>query len=219
MNTHSFIIFDLAGTTVQDPNIVGSCFASALAKAGVHPTAAEINANMGTPKLIAIRKMIDQYESQADAEAVHERFRQLILDTYRTSPEIAEMPGTSEVFRELRTRGFRIAVNTGFDRETTDILLGRMGWGDLVDDSITSDEVAHGRPHPDMVFALCQRAGIDPKQTVKVGDTPADIGEGRSAGVGLVVAAGYGTHTLEELAGLNPDAMISSISELLLLDL
>ncbi len=90
-----------------------------------------------------------------------------------------------------------------------------MPWDGLIDDSITSDEVEHGRPEPDMIFELCRRANVSPEETIKVGDTPADILQGRAAGVGLVVATTYGTHTKEQLEKHNPDLFIDQIGDLL----
>ena len=41
---------------------------------------------------------------------------------------------------------------------------------------------------------------VDPEEVAKIGDTPADIEEGRAAGCGLVVGVTYGTHSRIELA-------------------
>ena len=82
-----------------------------------------------------------------------------------------------------------------------DAALARLGWDhDVVDLTVTSDEVEQGRPHPHLIYRAMQLAGIgDPRDVAKVGDTPADIEEGRAAGCGLVVGVTYGTHSRAEL--------------------
>ena len=46
----------------------------------------------------------------------------------------------------------------------------------MIDAVVTSDEVPHGRPHPDMIRQLMQRLGVqDPLRVAKVGDTRADL--------------------------------------------
>lgn len=212
-------IFDLAGTTVRDTNTVGSCLQGALRSAGLEVSVPDVNSVMGIRKPIAIQMLLDRYSFSGDVELIHDRFVELMIETYRTSPDIAEIPGVTPTFQELKARGIRVAVDTGFDRATTNMLLARMNWGDLLDDSITSDEVAHGRPHPDMALELCRRAGVTPAETIKVGDTPADLQEGAAACVGLNVGVLYGTHTEEELSPYGPDALLSDIRELLLLEI
>ncbi|MEQ1823609.1 MAG: HAD hydrolase-like protein [Fimbriimonadaceae bacterium] len=212
-------IFDLAGTTVSDSNTVGGCLQEALLAAGVAVTVDDVNVVMGIRKPIAIQMLLHQYGASGDVEAIDADFRGRMIETYRTSPEVREIPGTSATFRVLKELGIRIAVDTGFDRETTDILLERMAWGDLVDDSIASDEVQSGRPAPDMIFELCRRANVAPSEVIKVGDTPADLKEGAAAKVGLNVGVLYGTHTRAQLEAFWPDALLEEIGDLLRLDI
>jgi len=49
---------------------------------------------------------------------------------------------------------------------------------------------------------LMKRLGmIDPARVAKVGDTPADLQEGRNAGCGLIIGVTQGTHSREQLEG------------------
>lgn len=214
MNNPKLIVFDLAGTTVRDTNTVGSCLQAALEGAGVSVTVDDVNSIMGQPKPVAIATLLERYDTDGDVDEIYKEFRRLMIETYETSPDVAEIPGTTETFVALRNKGLRVTVDTGFERDITDVVLTRMGWDDLVDDSISSDEVENGRPYPDMILELCRRAGVEPSETVKVGDTPSDIEEGRRAGAGCVVGVTYGTHTKEQLSGLEPDFIISDIREL-----
>jgi phosphonatase-like hydrolase len=208
------VVFDLAGTTVRDTNTVAGALQAALAEIGVMASVAEVNAVMGIPKPVAIAQILAAHGSDGDVNTIHARFQSLMIEIYRTDPGIDEIQGATDVMQQLKSAGLKIAVDTGFDRAITDVVIGRMPWRDLIDDSIASDEVAHGRPTPDMLFALAERQGVAPSDIVKVGDTPSDIQEGRAAGAGLVVGVLYGTHTREQLAPHGPDALIEHLSEL-----
>src|SRR5690606_23925643 len=108
---------------------------------------------------------------------------------YRSDSSVQEMPGATEVFRRLKDSGLKVALDTGFCRPIADVILDRLGWAQngLLDATVTSDEVTHGRPHPDLVLEAMRRSGVDRvESTAKVGDTPADLQEGMSAGCGLV---------------------------------
>lgn len=219
MAIYKLAVFDLAGTTVKDTNTVGKCLQDALEAVGVQVSVEDVNSVMGIRKPVAIKQLLDRAGAEGDPDVIDADFRKRMIETYRNSPDVQEIPGTTKTFGVLRKMGIKIAVDTGFDRETTDILLERMGWGDLLDDSITSDEVENGRPAPDMLLELCRRAGVSPDETIKVGDTPADIQEGASAKVGLNVGVTYGTHTEAQLQPYGPDVLLSEIGDLLRLDI
>ena len=57
------VVFDMAGTTVNDDDSVNRCLRSSLAAAGLSVTAAQVNAVMGLPKPTAIAMLIDQFDT------------------------------------------------------------------------------------------------------------------------------------------------------------
>ncbi len=114
-------------------------------------------------------------------------------------------------------RGIRVALNTAFSRDIAQTIVDRFHWlkDGLIDDLIATDEVAAGRPQPDMIRALMARHGLsDPSGVIKVGDTEVDIREGRNAGAGMVVAVTTGAYTRAALQQHAPDHIIDSLGEL-----
>jgi phosphonatase-like hydrolase len=204
-------VFDLAGTTVHDDHAVVGCLVDALGAAGFTVAPEAANALMGIPKPLAVRQLAPEIDDSL-ADSVHEDFRRRMIAHYASSPEIREIEGTSEAFARLRAAGIRVAVDTGFDRSTVDVLLPRMGWS--IDGSITSDEVERGRPYPDMVLALMARFGVeDPSLVAKIGDTPSDLGEGTAAGCGFVIGVTEGTHTFAQLVGHPHTHLVGSVRD------
>jgi phosphonatase-like hydrolase len=203
-------VFDVAGTTVLDDDAVIDAVQSALAGAGVRVPRPAIKAVMGMAKPAAIRHLLCSYAPfpahQMDdrADEIHATFVQLVVERYRSGP-IRPVPDAADVFRRLRSAGVRVALDTGFSREVLDVLLARLRWDRaVVDVTVASDEVEQGRPHPDLIYRAMQLTGIvDPQEVAKIGDTPADIAEGRAAGCGLIVGVTYGTHSRVELDRLD----------------
>jgi phosphonatase-like hydrolase len=215
------IVFDMAGTTVNDEDSVNRCLREALGAHGLEVTPEQVNAVMGIFKPDAIRILIGQSskgDSLADrVDAIHEDFVARSVRFYREDPSVYEVEGAGRTFARLQAAGIKVALNTGFNRAITDVILDRLGWrrSPLVDATITSDEVARGRPHPDMIRALMAKFGIEDSSSVaKVGDTPADLGEGRAAGCGMVVGVTGGTHSAEQLEPHPHTHLIHSIVEL-----
>src|SRR5262249_17960150 len=199
------VVFDLAGTTVRDGDAVGGAFRAALAAAGVQGGRGAVDGVMGLAKPAAIRQLLARASAtagEAEVEAIHADFVRRMQRFYAEDPGVGEISGAAEAFRRLRAAGIRVALNTGFSRPILEPLLARLGWSvpQTVDAAVTSDEVEHGRPHPDMIRLLMTRLGItDPGAVAKVGDTWVDLEEGIRAGCGLVVGVGTGTHSLAQL--------------------
>lgn len=204
---YALVVFDLAGTTVSDNNDVARILTQTLKNFGVMVTMEEANALMGIPKPKAIRELLTvkkQFRLLDDntVELMHQAFRTSMVEFYRNDPDVKETNGATEIFELLKSQGLKIAVDTGFDRLITDVVLERMGWvrNGLVDVSVTTDEVCNGRPYPDMIFEAMKRTGItDVRQVVKVGDTPADLQEGAAAACGCVIGVTGGATSFDVL--------------------
>jgi len=212
------VVFDMAGTTVHDADAVNRCFRAALAGAGLAVDAAAVNAVMGLPKPEAIRRLVGSSPLADRVAAIHADFVERMRRHYGTDPDVGEVPGTAATFVRLRRAGIRVALDTGFSRDIAQVVIDRLGWGGahpIIDASVTSDEVPHGRPHPDMIRHLMRRCGVgDPAHVAKVGDTPADLAEGHNAGCGLVVGVASGSHTRAELARHPHTHLIESVADL-----
>jgi phosphonatase-like hydrolase len=217
------VIFDMAGTTINDDDGVNRCLRAALDHVGVAATREAVNQVMGIPKPEALRQLIERYERPdllAQIDAIHGDFVRRMIDFYRTDPSVHEIAGAAETFRRLRTAGIKVALDTGFTRDIADVVLARLGWNDpkLLDATVTSDEVKRGRPHADMVEKAMRDLGIaDARRVAKVGDTPADLQEGTAAGCGLVIGVTGGSHTAEQLKPFAPTHLIGTVAELPLL--
>ena len=214
------VVFDIAGTTVHDGDAVHRCLASAVAIVSATPSRAAINRVMGMPKPLAIASLLIGLRGvppqPAEVQRLYAEFESKMIEHYRTSPDVREADGAADVFRWLRKHGVVIALDTGFAEAITDVIVERLGWAhDLVDLTVSSDEVLSGRPHPDMVYRVMERVSVsDPARVAKVGDTPADLLEGTAAGCRFVIGVTGGSHTREELAAHPHTHLIATLREL-----
>ncbi|MFQ3612135.1 MAG: HAD family hydrolase [Cyanobacteriota bacterium] len=218
------VVFDMAGTTVKDNDDVSKALIAAFAQVGIPIGVTETNPVMGYPKPVAVRLLLEKHWPDAAqvtpelVDKVHSLYLQAMIRFYQTDPDLQEAPGASETFAALKKQGIRVALDTGFDRATADVLLQRLGWLEqgLIDASVTSDEVANGRPHPDMIFEVMRRTGVDQvSQVAKVGDTPSDLQQGSRAGCRYVVGVTSGSHSAEELAKEPHTHLIEHLPQLL----
>jgi len=215
------VVFDVAGTTVVDGGEVLRCFSEAFQEEGIRVPPDAVNAVMGIHKIEAIKQLLGEFAPNRKEPGLpnllHDDFEQRMIDFYTYHPNIAVYPGVLALIRQLRDNGVAVAVNTGFPRSILGALLDRLNWrvGHSLDASMASDESPRGRPHPDMILAIMKRLGLeDPKRVAKVGDTPSDIGEGKSAGCGWVIGITHGSHTRQQLAACEPTHIVNNMVEL-----
>ncbi len=216
------IVFDLAGTTVNDNKDVHRVLQSIFKKIHLRISINEANQVMGIPKPEAIRKLLEHhrypYISEMLVLEMHAHFVSKMTAFYKRHASVREKEGASDVFRICKEQGIKVVVDTGFDRAIVVPLLERMGWekNGLIDGSITSDEVAKGRPHPDMIYRAMELTGVtDVEAVAKVGDTLSDLQEGTAAGCGWVIGVTTGAYSHEELQKGPHTHLVQHLSEML----
>jgi phosphonatase-like hydrolase len=218
-------VFDIAGTTIKDNSNVAGSFQHAFLNHGFeNVTLAEANEKMGYPKPLAIQAILSNHvEDKATItldliDAIHEDFVQNMIDYYRHAPGIEPMDDAEDTFNALRRKGIKIGLDTGFSRDITDVILERVGWKNspLIDVTVCSDEVAKGRPYPDMIRVMMDRFGVtDPKEVIKIGDTEVDVNEGINTGCLMNIAVTTGAFSEEELLKHHPTHIVNSLTEIL----
>jgi phosphonatase-like hydrolase len=203
------VVFDLAGTTVYDNRDVHRALQKAMFDNAVEITLDEANDVMGIPKPVAIEKLLltkylgKRTIDESWIDEIHQTFKSYMIDFYLNDANVREKAGVSDLFKLLRNRGIQVGVDTGFDRSITQPLIERLGWekNDLIDISITSDEVPRGRPFPDMIFKMMALTGVNNSAFVaKVGDTLSDLEEGTSAGCKWVIGVTDGAFSRNQLS-------------------
>jgi phosphonatase-like hydrolase len=224
MSSVQLVVFDIAGTTVRDNGSVADAFLSAFRDFGFTMPVGDIKKVMGFRKMDAIALLLEKFAPDVKdddflIDRIHTRFIDKMIEFYRNDETLAPFPHAEPIFSALKAQGIKVALNTGFTRSITDTILHRLRWDErspLIDRVICSDEVVHGRPHPDMIKTLMDDLSIvSPEGVLKVGDTEVDVEEGRNAACGTVVSVTTGAYTRDQLASYGPDFIIDDLKELL----
>ncbi len=215
------VVFDMAGTTINEDNLVYKTLQQTLSSAGYNCTLELVLANgAGKEKKKAITDILQQLDAVVTPAQIDGLFAAFLVNLERAYAHAPVTPqdNAEDVFLALRNRDIRVVLNTGYDETTAMSLLRKLNWwaGEQIDAVITATDVTAGRPHPDMICLAMQRFGLtEAKRVAKVGDSVIDIEEGRSAGCGLVAGITTGAHSFEQLQTAAPDYIINNLIELL----
>ena len=215
MNGIELVCLDMAGTTVVDDGQVPQAFTAVLAEHGIAIGPGDIRNVRGASKRQAILDLLPESPDRKEkAERALASFREHLAQVYRGT--VREIPGAAGVFEWLRARGVRVALNTGFDRETATMLLDALGWSNATLDAIVcGDDVARGRPAPDMIFRCMGLTGVAGTDSVaNVGDTMLDLQAGHNAGVRWNIGVLTGAHERSLMAAQPHTHLLVSVAEL-----
>jgi phosphonatase-like hydrolase len=215
------IVFDMAGTAINENNVVYKTLQKAINEAGYNFTLEHVLAEgAGKEKLQAIKDILRTGQERRDdqfANRVYQNFITLLSKAYDTL-EITPQEGAEELFKTLKKKGIFVVLNTGYDQKTAQTIMTKVGWeeGKQVDAVITASHVQNNRPLPDMIHYAMHQFGISSASEVaKVGDSIIDIDEGRNAGCSLNIGITTGAHTRAQMESANPDYIIDHLLELL----
>jgi phosphonatase-like hydrolase len=214
------VVFDMAGTTVDENNVVYKTLQKAINENGLNVSLEQVlEAGAGKEKSQAIRSILKDYiqiEDDSLTDEIYQHFIILLNEAYRYL-DVQPQPNAIELFRILKQKKILVILNTGYNSETAYSLLEKLGWikGMEFDGLITASDVNNNRPDPDMILLAMKRFGIqDATEVIKLGDSIIDIEEGRNAGCALSIGITTGAHSFQQLQSAGPDFIINDLLEL-----
>ncbi len=202
-------LFDLAGTVVRDESLVKAAFRTVVDAHGLEADDEWLRARMGVHKQEVFEELLAGQGANLDAAGLADEFAAAAAAVV-AGRGVESLPGADHVIEALTGHGIEVGFISGFAGETARMIVAAAGWpADVV---VGSDEVARGRPAPDLVLEAMARAGFTDVGRVGVaGDTPRDLQMGANAGCGVIVGVGHGTHTLEELAAYPHSVLLDDL--------
>ena len=127
--------------------------------------------------------------------------------------------GAVDVVRRIR-QAFPTAVASSAHRDVIDAALDTLGLANAFDAVVSSDEVAHGKPAPDVYLETASRLGVAPAECLVVEDSLNGVLAGLAAGMTVVLvpnasippaprARETASVVLERIGELDPDSLVA----------
>lgn len=206
------IIFDLDGTLVDSQHEIVAAQARAFAAHGLPaPTRAKALSVVGLSLTEAFRVLAG---ADGPLESLAEAYKAAWTDL-RQRPGYSDTlyPGAEATIAALRGAGYALGIATGKSRRGVDRILAARGWTDLFATIQTAD-THPSKPDPSMILTALAETGVEPADSLMIGDTTYDIDMAVAAGV-TPIGVAWGYHPAEMLAAAGAAAVVASFDDLL----
>ena len=146
-------------------------------------------------------RVFTQEEKLRLAERKNQTYRRMLSGL--TPSQVPEE--TRAVLRELRRRGYRLALASG--SKNAGLILEKTGLSELLDGVTDGTDITHSKPHPEVFLKAARKLSLAPGECLGVDDAAAGVESIRKAGMkaaamGPAARAGMGDWNLERLSQL-----------------
>ena len=165
---------------------------------------------MGMSSLEWSRYMHDRLAVPDPPEEISAEVVRRLETRYRDALPL--LPGAREAVERLAGR-WPVALASSSNRELIDLALELMGVRHLFRTTVSSEEVARGKPAPDVYLEATRRLGVDPTRAAAIEDSHNGIRAAKAAGM-RVIAMPNPRFPPGEEALAQADVALASLAEL-----
>ena len=204
------VVFDMDGVIVDSEQVWDDVRETYTRDAGGTYTAASTRDMMGMSSLEWSRYMAERLGVPGTPEEINAAVVALMLERYGESPPL--IPGAVPAVRRIAAR-WRLAIASSSNPELIEVVLRSARLADVFPVLVSSQEVARGKPAPDVYLEAARRLGVEPLRCAAVEDSHNGIRSAKAAGMRVLAVPNPHFPPDDEAMG-QADVVLSSIAEL-----
>jgi len=204
------VVFDLDGVLLDSEQVWDEAREQLAEERGGrwHPQAQKDMMGMSSTEWS--RYMHDTIGLPEPPEQINREVVERLSAIYRE--HLPALPGAREAVERLAAR-WPLGLASSSNRELIDLALELLGVEHLFAATVSSEEVASGKPAPDVYLEAARRLGVDPTEAAAVEDSNNGILAAKAAGMRVVALPNR--HFPPDPAALEQaDAVLDSLGEL-----
>ncbi|PVE20769.1 HAD family phosphatase [Microvirga sp. KLBC 81] len=180
------VAWDIDGTLVDSEPLHHACLAMISQRYGV-------NLGPGSQERFLGRDMSwawQALESGFPSELTFATWLNEIIDAYvEGASTLVAQPFVLEAMQALQEAGIRQVCVSNSERRIVDANLAALGICDLLDFSISRDDIPVGKPHPIPYLEACRRLNCAPGEVIAIEDSQSGLESARAAGLKTIFIA------------------------------
>ena len=206
------VIFDLDGLLLDSESAWDGGRRALAAAHGLEWPDGATEAMLGMSSPEWSRYVRDRLHVPLDPGEISDRVVAHVLDTY--ADRLPLLPGAEDAVARIAER-WPLALASSSNRPVIDRVMETSGWDEVFRTWVSSEEVARGKPAPDVFLEAAARTGVDPQQAAGIEDSHNGILAARAAGLGRVIAIPNHEFPPGEEALRAADVVLGSLDELM----
>ena len=177
------VVFDLDGVLLDSEQLWNEAKRELVVAAGGRwrEDAPRAMIGMSSPEWSAY--LHDALEVDLPLDEINRQVVARMASLYRA--RLPLLPGAVEAVRGLAAR-WPLGLASSSNREIIDLALSLAGVADSFDATVSSEEVAHGKPAPDVYLEACRRLGVSPARSIAVEDSSNGLRSASAAGMAVI---------------------------------
>lgn len=205
------VVFDLDGLLVDSEPIQIEAWRKFLAGHDRELSDGLLGEMFGLPVRDSSRLVAERLCLPLDPMAVMAGRDEVFFDMLPAN--LRPMPGAIELVGELKQLGLKLGLATSGHRRYVSLVLTELKLDQSFLAEVTSDDIEHGKPAPDIYLAAAQKLGVDPSGCLALEDSPLGVASAISAGMYCLAVPNEQTRSL---AGLDrATEIVDSLDEVL----
>lgn len=174
------VVFDMDGVLVDSEHVWDDVREQLAAERGGRWSDRAQRDMMGMSSPEWSRYMHDEIGLAEPPEEINRIVVERMLGRYSGGPPLIE--GAVDAVRRLAAE-WRLAIASSSNRELIDAVLDSTPLGPLFELTVSSEQVARGKPAPDVYLETARRLGVDPTRTAAIEDSHNGIRAAKAAGM------------------------------------
>jgi len=202
---YKLFIFDMDGTLVDSVDKWADLFERTLLKYHINVPREHLKGSFGREAPEIIRMLIPNGMAR-EATNFFMNHQKDYLSTFQA------FPSAKRVFKDAKEKGHIVAVATGNTRRLMNFFLQKFELAQYVDFCICSEDVAHGKPDPEILLKTLKHFNIRPEDAFYIADSPMDFLAAKAAHIkiGLITT---GVLCEKRARDLKPDYVFRDLIE------